>query len=169
MRATPYGHRAARAVLDECGACDEGVEVAESRGAVGVGEDGVGAADVAEAVGYGATFAAVVGQGDDAEGVVEGVGVGEAEGGGDGGVGGAVVYEEDFVALGGLGFRFGFGGGGWGGGTTVGRVEVGDCFFEHGFEARFFVVGGDYDAHCEGGGFDVPGVFGGGAGGAGGP
>lgn len=38
-------------------------------------------------------------------------------------------------------------------------VEVGDGFFEHGLEARFFVVGGDDDAHEHLCVFDVAGVL----------
>lgn len=84
VRAAPNCYGASSTVFYERGACDEGAEVAELGGAVGVGEDGVGAARVPEAVGYGAAFAAVAVEGDDAEGVVEGVSVGEAEGGADG-------------------------------------------------------------------------------------
>ncbi|KFY77719.1 hypothetical protein V498_09278, partial [Pseudogymnoascus sp. VKM F-4517 (FW-2822)] len=127
VRAAPHGDGAAVAVLHERGAGDEGAEVVEPRGAVRVGEDGVGAAHVAQAVRDGAAFAAVAVEGDDAEGVVEGVGVGEFEGCGDGAVCGAVVDDEDFVACwlgGGGGFRVaGFGGRGGGGAAAVGGVE----------------------------------------------
>jgi len=46
---------------------EEGGEVREASGTIGVGEDGVGPTSVAHAVSDGATFAAVFGEGDDTD------------------------------------------------------------------------------------------------------
>lgn len=116
VRARPDGDGAAAGAgvlgLGAGAGGDEVAQVGEAGRAVGVREEGVEPAGVAQAVGYGAAFAAVGVQGDDAEGGVRVCGC-EAEGRGDGGVGGAVGYEEDFVA-------------GWGVGVAaVGRLGGG--------------------------------------------
>lgn len=61
-------------VFDFLAALNEGTEVREAACTVGVGEDDVVAADVAHAVGYGAAFASVLLEGDNADAAMGDVG-----------------------------------------------------------------------------------------------
>jgi hypothetical protein len=100
VRSAAHSDTAPRCVLDEIAARDETAEVAELRGAVGVGKDGVVAPDMAEAVGYGTALAAILLQRHDAQDVVQVVAVGEGQCNVDGGIAAAVVDEEDLIACG---------------------------------------------------------------------
>lgn len=92
------GDAAVRAVDDLLAALDEPAEVAEAGGAVGVGEEHVGAARVAQAVGHAAALAAVRLERHDAQDVVQAVLARELQRHVDGAVAAAVVDDEDLVA-----------------------------------------------------------------------
>jgi len=100
VRSAAHSDAAPWRVLDEVAARDEAAEVAELRGAVGVGEDGVVAPDVAEAVGYGTALAAILLQRHDAQDVMKVIAVGEGQGNVDGGIAAAVVDEDDLITCG---------------------------------------------------------------------
>lgn len=90
VRAGTDSDAAASGVFDALACGEEGAEVGEAGGTVGVGEEGVAATYVAEAVGDGAAFAAVVLEGYYADGL-----------GGDGyAVGGAVCPGAGDAAVG---------------------------------------------------------------------
>lgn len=179
---------AARAGVDDVLARLEQVaQVREAARAVRVGEDDVRAARVPEPVRDGAALAAVLGEGDDAQDVVQGVLAREVEGDFHRAVFAAVVDDEDlvarrrlrgcvvflvFVVVGGglsedLAVAWGRGAAQalaflvvivCGGGAAEAAVEVLDGLLESGYYALLFVVGGNHDRDFDLGGLDVAGV-----------
>ena len=119
---------------------EQGGEAGEGGGAVGVSKDGIGPASVTHAVGDGAAFAAVFGEGDDSDrarrevggGVGFEVGLHPSEGRLGGVVSRAVVYKEDFPAEGGVVYS-----------------EKVDGFGEHEGEPEGLIVGGDNDGDVD--------------------
>lgn len=155
MGAAPDGHAPARPVHHLLDALDELGDVAEARGAVGVGEERVLAPNVAQSVRDAAALAPVSDEGHDAKDVVQPVVAGKVQHHVDGAVAAAVVDNEDLVAAGRVGARGrgasaaapvgADGSPGLGGAADV-LVEVGDSLAERGEDALLLVVGREDDA-----------------------
>ena len=169
VRSTAYCHSPSLIVFGFLAGRHDFAEISEFGSAVCVGEKDVLATGVPHTVGDGTAFATVLFERDHADGAWwdtdatvgvmgpgsggtawergQDVGAHEVRAGGEGGVGGTVVYEEDFPAGGLSGRRLA---GGFAlAGTAIGlkglftgrvlRLQVVDCFFKHASETVLFV------------------------------